>query len=113
MITSCPRCESNNLKRQTGDDEPTSHYGRLVCGDCGSFVKWLRDSDVSIIYLTRQESIDSMLESQKLNQWERSFLQNIYEKRSLSPKQQAKYEEVYKRVSPVVNTTRDKESADC
>ena len=99
--------------RQTGTDEPSTKYGRLICSDCGKFLKWLRDPSVSLNHLTRQESIDSMLESQKLNQWERSFLQNIYEKRSLSPKQQAKYEEVYKRVSPVVNTTRDKESADC
>lgn len=113
MDETCPRCESLNLNRQTGSDEPTCHYGRLVCANCGSFVKWLRDPSTSISYINRKQAIDSMLNSHNINHWERKFLQNIYGERTLSPKQQGKYEEIYKRLSPVVTTTRDKESVDC
>lgn len=38
----CRHCGSSNLIRQVGDDEPTSiHYGRLVCGDCNKWIKWI------------------------------------------------------------------------
>jgi len=41
IITECPHCKSKNLIRQVGDDEPSIHYGRLTCGDCTRFIKWL------------------------------------------------------------------------
>lgn len=109
----CPKCGSHDLKRQTGDDEPTCHYGRLICNTCGRFITWLKDPSATLSHMNRKQAIDSMLNSQSINQWERTFLQNIYEVRVLIGKQQSKYEQIYKRLSPVVNTIGDKESADC
>lgn len=36
----CLGCDSLHLIRVVGD-EPSIHYGRLICGDCGRFIKWL------------------------------------------------------------------------
>ncbi|NJO63773.1 MAG: hypothetical protein HC836_38000 [Richelia sp. RM2_1_2] len=96
----CPRCKSQNLKGQTGNEESTIHYGRLVCGDCGQFIKWLRDPSVSLNHMSRQQNIDLMLANHELNQWERSFLQNIYARRTLSPKQLSTYQRIYQKITP-------------
>ncbi|MEM7580528.1 MAG: hypothetical protein AAF316_11920, partial [Cyanobacteria bacterium P01_A01_bin.80] len=57
------------------DDEPTSHYGRLVCGDCGKFIKWLRDPKHDEWVEKRNELIDILL-GQPITNWEYHFLKN-------------------------------------
>jgi hypothetical protein len=86
----CPRCYSINLIRQTGDDEPTSHYGRLKCGDCGKHIQWLRDPSVSLRHSARATAIDAILaeHTSKLSTWEKDFLRSVREQRNLSQKQQ-------------------------
>lgn len=39
----CKKCGSSNyLKFIYGNDEPTSHYGRIVCSRCNDrFIKWI------------------------------------------------------------------------
>lgn len=96
----CPKCDSLHILRITGEDEATIHYGRLVCGDCGQFIDWLRDPDVSIAHINRKQAIDSMLATASLNEWERSFLKNIYEERTLSPKQSNVYQRIYQKNYP-------------
>jgi len=60
-----------------------------------------------------KQAITTILDSLNLNQWEHTFLRNIYEVKVLSAKQQSKYEQIYKRLSPAVKATGDKESVDC
>lgn len=96
----CPRCDSLHILRITGDDEPTKHYGRLICGDCGKFITWLRDPSVSLNHLHRKETIDNALATSDLNQWERDFLKSIYEKRTLSPRQLSTYQRIYQKITP-------------
>ena len=85
----CPRCKSTNLIRQTGQNEPTCHYGRLKCGDCEKFITWLKDPSTSITTIQRQATIKRLLGEYRheVNNWEIGFLQNVYEKRYLTPKQ--------------------------
>ena len=80
---SCPRCKSTNLIRQTGDEEPTKHYGRLKCGDCEKHVQWLKDPSTSITTAQRQKAIDNLLENfrPRLSSWDVQFLQSIYPRR--------------------------------
>lgn len=35
----CPTCDSLHLVEEIHPEQ--THYGRLVCGDCGRFIKWL------------------------------------------------------------------------
>jgi len=86
---SCPRCKSTNLIRQTGEDEPTSKYGRLKCGDCGKHIQWVKDPSTSITTAQRQTAIDNLLENfrPRLSSWDVEFLQSIYPRRYLTPKQ--------------------------
>jgi transcription elongation factor Elf1 len=85
----CPGCGSTNLIRQTGNDEPTLHYGRLKCKNCGKHIQWLRDPGVSLQWQFRADAIDKILSihNHLISQWERGFLQSVREQRNLSPRQ--------------------------
>jgi hypothetical protein len=86
----CPRCQSKNLIRLTGDDEPSIHYGRLECGDCGAFIQWLRDPSTTLVTIQRQGAIDDILQNHKskLRLQDIKFLESMQSKRYLTPKQQ-------------------------
>jgi hypothetical protein len=89
-IDTCPKCQSTNLIRQTGADEPSSKYGRLKCGDCGKFIIWLKDPSVTLHQLNRATAINTILaeHDNKLSDWGREFLVSVREQRVLSEKQQ-------------------------
>lgn len=106
MSGSCSRCGSNNLKRLTGEDEVTAHYGRLICEDCGRFLKWLRDPTVCVSHLNRKQAIDLILANGNPNQWERQFLNDIRDRRVLTPKQQATYEKIHQKIAPSLGSGR-------
>ena len=89
-VTTCPHCLSENLIRQTGADEPTKHYGRLKCGDCGKHIQWLKDPSVTLQHMNRTTAINTILSnhSDKLSDWGKEFLVSVREQRVLSLKQQ-------------------------
>ncbi|NJO62529.1 MAG: hypothetical protein HC836_31170 [Richelia sp. RM2_1_2] len=113
----CPRCDSSNLIQQTGEDEPTCHYGRLKCKDCGRFITWLRDPTATLSHMNRKSTIDVWFanpEKYPRNEWECRFLYDIYDRRVLTQKQQRHYERIYKKLSSVDAVgTEDVECADC
>ena len=41
--TACPHCQSTDLRVTTGSGP---HVGRLSCGGCGRWVKWLSKGEV-------------------------------------------------------------------
>ena len=41
--TACPHCQSTDLRVTTGSGP---HHGRLSCGGCGRWVKWLSRREV-------------------------------------------------------------------
>lgn len=103
----CPHCNSSNLIRRTGDDESTSHYGRLMCNDCGRFIRWLKDPSATLSHMHRKATIDMWnrdFDKYPRNEWECHFLYNIYDVRVLTPKQQREYERIYKKLSSVALT---------
>jgi ribosomal protein S27AE len=85
----CPKCGSLNTIRWTGKDEPTFHYGRLTCGDCGRFIKWLKDPGKHFNKISRINAIDEILENHKneITLWEHGFLWSIKESKHLTQKQ--------------------------
>jgi hypothetical protein len=89
-IDFCQKCQSTNLIRRTGDDESSSHYGRLECGECGAFITWLRDPSTTITTLQRQSAIDDILQNHKskLRPQDIQFLRSMHPKRYLTDRQQ-------------------------
>lgn len=94
----CPACGSVFLKIICGQDERTSHWGRLECGDCGRWVKWLPKPKPQPD-LKRCEFIGGLLQSGKLTSWERSFLGSIRDKPGLSQKQLRVFERISKKIT--------------
>ncbi|MUG99788.1 hypothetical protein F7734_48955 [Scytonema sp. UIC 10036] len=99
QIELCKFCDSTNLIKQTGDAEPTSHYGHLTCGDCKKFITWLQDPALTEVFEVRQGMIRDLLKrSGSLNQCEAPFLRNILNQRYLTPKQQDWLDKIFMRV---------------
>jgi phage FluMu protein Com len=97
--TKCPKCESTNLIRQTGDDEPSFHYGRLKCANCHKFITWLRDPSTTLTTIQRNAAIIEIFKhSAKLSNWEITFPHSIKEKRYLTEKQQNRLNIIGQRV---------------
>jgi len=87
-IAVCPYCQSDNLKRLTGTEEPTRHYGRLICGDCNRWIAWLQDPFTTLQWQARAKAIDVILCAHTTTNWERGFLESVREQRVLTVKQQ-------------------------
>lgn len=94
----CPRCGSENLIEQVGDDEPTCHYGRLKCGDCGRHIQWLRDPATTDAVAKRKSIIEELINTDELTDVEEEFLERISEARWISEKQEAWFERIHIRV---------------
>ncbi|MEM7556583.1 MAG: hypothetical protein AAF378_21285, partial [Cyanobacteria bacterium P01_A01_bin.84] len=75
------------------DDEPTSHYGRLVCGDCGKFIKWLRDPKHDEWVEKRNELIDILL-GQPISNWEYHFLKSKINARYWTDNQESSFQKI-------------------
>lgn len=69
-MLNCPSCSSENLISKL---EPLRniHYGRIQCGDCGRFVKWLPKPKITDISITK------LLQDSHLEEWERKFLKLV------------------------------------
>lgn len=94
----CPRCESTSLQIICGEDETTSHWGRLECSNCGRWIKWL-SKPKSQADLSRSQFINGLLLSSQLTAWERSFLRSIRNRNYLTCKQQRRFQEISKKVT--------------
>jgi hypothetical protein len=97
QITSCPHCGSKNLYSLTGDDEPTRHYGKLGCEDCQKFIKWLANPKVTEECENRRQLINQTLDAERVTGWEAFFFREIRDRRTLSPKQLQKYNQICSR----------------
>lgn len=98
----CPHCGSPNITKITGDDEPTNHYGRLVCSDCGKWLSWISDPQKITERLKREHFIQGLLLSSQLNPWERHFLQDIKSKSWLTLRQKQKFEQISLKINGAV-----------
>ena len=94
ITTSCPHCGSENLIQIIGKLEPTQHYGRLSCGDCHTWIKWLPDPRITKLAKDRSEFIIGLLGYSSLSPWERNFLSSIKEERHLTPKQSLQFDKI-------------------
>lgn len=70
------------------------HYAKLVCSDCGKFLRWLPSPET----IKRKQENDLILTAlsklPNLPPWERQFVRDLVTHKHMSPKQQAKLLEV-------------------
>ena len=66
----CTHCNSQNLL-ETLEPLDSVHYGRVICGDCKHFIRWLPKPKIPEISIVR------LLHSTGLEAWERSFLKAV------------------------------------
>ncbi|MDJ0554356.1 MAG: hypothetical protein QNJ68_07955 [Microcoleaceae cyanobacterium MO_207.B10] len=85
----CKYCHSHNLIQQ---EAPPPHYKKLICGDCGKFIKWLPNPEKEI-RLQQQKQLIKKLVVKPLRGWDGTFIRDLYGRRdnlkSLSTKQTA------------------------
>lgn len=93
----CPACNSVFLKIICGQDEPSSHWGRLECVNCGRWIKWLPKPKPQQV--NRSKFIGGLLRSEKLTAWERTFLGSIRERRCLTAKQQKSFQDICRKIT--------------
>lgn len=66
----CPFCGNYNLQESL-EDSNSVHYGRVICGECDRFIRWLPKPKVPEISVVR------LLHCTGLEPWERKFLKTI------------------------------------
>ena len=90
----CHHCGSFSIEKICGICEPTNHYGRLVCNDCGRWLAWIPDPKVTELVDKRNTYIDGLLGYSGISSWERVFLRSIKGRRWLSDRQQLKFDQI-------------------
>lgn len=74
------------------------HHGKELCADCGAFLRWLKKPET----LQREKDNAAKLAALKqanLVEWEKGFILSLEKQgRGFSPKQQAKLDEMFKRL---------------
>ena len=84
-ITPCASCGSSRVNLVKMPDYCTHHTARR-CGTCDTFLDWQPKPATKEHQKQRRATIERLLKSSQLNQWERSFLEGL-KSRKLSPKQ--------------------------
>ena len=113
--TVCPHCGSFSIEKICGAREPTNHYGRLVCSDCGRWLAWVPKPEKVTAQLQRNDFIQGLLLSSRLNSWEREFLNTIKSKSWLTLRQKHKFDQISLKINGAIysheNTPSDNSGA--
>ena len=70
------------------------HYAKIKCEDCGIFIKWVKNPNITKEVDRRNEKIDRILEEETLNDFETEFLKSIRKRRILTVKQENCYNDI-------------------
>lgn len=84
-------CGHNNEQFQLTPE--LTHYGKVLCGTCGRFVRWEKKPE-TVAKLAENADKLEFLRKQKLTDWESGFVLSLEKQGRPSPKQQAKLDEV-------------------
>jgi len=83
----CPKCNSTEIDLEPmGGNSP--HYAKRVCACCNRFLGWAPKPESQQKRQQMQTTINQLLQSPQLSPWECEFLENMRERRALSPKHQ-------------------------
>lgn len=75
------------------------HYAKIICTDCDKFIKWAENPEVTKKYIERQNVICHIEQTftNRLTDWEKSFLTDIFFLRFLTPKRLEYYNKIIKK----------------
>ena len=85
-MKTCPKCESDNLTVILTPN--THHYAKLVYEACDRWIQWLPNPQKTLYIDKRNRQIQELLDTDRLSDIERNFLNQILNLRNLSPRQQ-------------------------
>lgn len=83
---SCPSCGSNRLNT-VQMPSGCKHHAAIRCAGCDRFLKWTQSPGNKEKRQQREAAISQLLQSPKLTDWEKGFLESVQNKGKLSPKQ--------------------------
>lgn len=93
-MNACPKCNSTYLVETILSG--SVHHGKLTCGNCERFIKWLpKPAKVPEI------SIIKLLHSTALESWERKFLKTIVYRSNLTKGEMVVLETISAKINPV------------
>lgn len=89
----CPHTNTTTTETPQGP-----HHAKVICDDCGAFVRWLPKPET----LARMDNNAKLIkaldhDNVPLSEWERGFVKSIGAQKKLSPRQQEKLEALAKK----------------
>lgn len=93
---SCKYSDCNSTNLQTRERPDTPHYAELICCECGRHQKWLGNLEKQQQQRERIERLWFL--RNRLNDWDKGFLDNVRLSKKLSPKQQAQLDRIEREV---------------
>jgi hypothetical protein len=85
-------CEHRNTRIELVANGP--HHAKEICTDCGRLLRWIAKPANTERQQFNSYRIAKLAMADGLNDWEREFLKSIATRPKLSPKQQAKLDEL-------------------
>ena len=76
------------------------HYAKLICSDCGSFLKWEPFPDTVEQQKKNDQILTALSKLPDLPAWERQFIRDVVTHKHLSPRQQKKLLELADKLLP-------------
>jgi hypothetical protein len=80
----CPRVATVTEKMPSG----FVHFARVKCRSCGAFIKWLPRPQTIAHRQLNSFKLAKLAMCDRLNRWEQSFVENVSQRKTLSPRQQ-------------------------
>jgi hypothetical protein len=81
------------------NDPPSVHYGKLICSQCGRFIKWIPNPHTIERVIQQEVLINQMIDvyHTRMSSYEIIFLSDIKSNKFLLPKQLLFFEELKKK----------------
>lgn len=89
----CQKCNSTSTLKCVLP-HGSAHYGQIVCRQCGQWLRWMPDPDITREFDIRKLIIKEALKCDRVTSWERFFLKSIEDRRFLTSKQEGKYRQI-------------------
>jgi hypothetical protein len=86
VVTPCPACGCSRLNIIL-EKPPNPHYAAARCGGCDCFRFWIENPKTTAKREEWRRSIERLLKSGDLSDWEREFLIKLQTEKKPSPKQ--------------------------
>jgi len=88
-------CEHSNTRIELLANGP--HHAKEICCDCGQVLRWVAKPETVERQHLNAFRVAKLAMADGLNDWERAFIKSIGQSKKLSPRQQVKLDELFKK----------------